>query len=79
MRSSEFVSRKVEILLTKDNDFVESFVLRGRPKKLLLLSCGNLSNPDLEQLLRNNILKLLEEFESNNFLELSRTELIVHS
>ena len=67
------------ILVTKDNDFVESYLLHRRPDKLLLLSCGNLSNPDLEKLFRTNLLRIVSEFESNSFIEINREDLIIHS
>jgi predicted nuclease of predicted toxin-antitoxin system len=67
------------IVVTKDDDFVESYLLHRRPEKLLLLSCGNLSNPDLEKLFRTNLLRIVSEFESNNFIELNREDIIVHS
>jgi predicted nuclease of predicted toxin-antitoxin system len=67
------------IVVTKDDDFVESYLLHRRPEKLLLLSCGNLGNPDLEQLFRTNLLRIVSEFESNNFIELNREDIIVHS
>ena len=38
------------VVITKDRDFVDSFVLRGEPARLLLVSTGNISNRDLEAL-----------------------------
>ena len=67
------------ILISKDSDFIESYLLYGRPEQLLLLSCGNLSNPDLEHLFRSNLQRIGTEFESNHFIELSKEDLIVHS
>jgi predicted nuclease of predicted toxin-antitoxin system len=67
------------ILVSKDNDFVESFLLYRRPERLLLLSCGNLSNPDLELLFRANLLRIIQEFESHRFIEINRDDLIIHS
>ncbi|MGA1199807.1 MAG: DUF5615 family PIN-like protein, partial [Candidatus Latescibacterota bacterium] len=32
------------IVVTKDSDFVNSFITQGRPYKLLLVSTGNISN-----------------------------------
>jgi predicted nuclease of predicted toxin-antitoxin system len=67
------------IIITKDTDFVESYLLFRQPKQLLLLSCGNLNNRELEQLFRANLKRIEREFEFNNFLELSRDDIIVHS
>ena len=41
-------------MVTKDADFVNSFLLFGRPAKLLLISAGNISNPETEVLLSSN-------------------------
>jgi predicted nuclease of predicted toxin-antitoxin system len=67
------------ILVSKDSDFIESYLLHGLPEQMLLLSCGNLSNPDLEHLFRSNLPRIATEFESNHFIEVSREDLIVHS
>jgi predicted nuclease of predicted toxin-antitoxin system len=37
--------------LTKDEDFVQLQERRGAPPQLVWLTCGNLSNPQLKQLL----------------------------
>jgi len=65
-------------VVTKDSDFVDSFVLRHQPEKLLLISTGNIHNTDLEQLLRSNLPAIVAAFEVADFVELSRTALIVH-
>lgn len=35
------------IVITKDADFVDSFLLVGQPYKLLLISTGNITNAEL--------------------------------
>lgn len=72
-------AEKKLIVITKDSDFVESYLLKKTPKKLLLISCGNIGNNDLEKLLRTNLRKILSEFEDNNFIELNRKDIIIHS
>ena len=67
------------IVITKDNDFIESYLLYRKPEKLLFLACGNMSNPDLENLIRTNLPRIAKEFGFNNFIELDREDIIVHS
>ena len=55
------------IVITKDADFVNSFLLHGQPYKLLLVSTGNISTNEL-----------LELFRHHSYLELSRTLLVTH-
>lgn len=65
------------MVVTKDADFVDSHLLRGRPRRLLLVSTGNISNRDLEALLVPRIPDILREFQAHTFLELGPAGLIV--
>jgi predicted nuclease of predicted toxin-antitoxin system len=65
------------IVVTKDEDFVTSHLVNGRPAKLLLVSTGNIVNADLERLLTPLLPTLLAEFASATFIELTRSGLIV--
>lgn len=66
------------IVVTKDADFVETFILYQRPPKLLVITTGNISNPKLEALFVAFIPAIITAFATNNYVELSRTTLIVH-
>jgi predicted nuclease of predicted toxin-antitoxin system len=66
------------VLVTKDSDFVQSFLLKREPWKLLLVSTGNISNDDLINLFQHNIDQIAESFKTFDFLELNRTNLITH-
>lgn len=67
------------VVITKDSDFVDSFLLSKKPYKLLLISAGNISNKDLDALFLPLIPTLVTTFQSNDYAELSRTSLIVHA
>ncbi len=66
------------IVVTKDADFVQSFLLQGRPHKLLLVSTGNISNNDLLTLFEAKLTPMVESFETVDFVELTREFLILH-
>ncbi len=67
------------MVITKDSDFVDSFLLHKMPTKLLLISTGNIRNTELEALFYANIEKLREVLKSGSeFVELTRTAIIVH-
>jgi predicted nuclease of predicted toxin-antitoxin system len=66
------------VVVTKDADFVESFLLRRVPWKLLLISTGNIENDELEALLLASLKRLADVFDSFDFIELDRTHMIVH-
>ena len=66
------------VVITKDNDFVDSFLLSKEPYKLLLISTGNISNKDLEALFAPLIPTIVATYQSHEYAELTRTALIVH-
>ena len=66
------------VVVTKDSDFVESFLLSREPWKLLLVSTGNISNDELVNLFEMNINQLADAFNTFDFIELNRTSLICH-
>jgi predicted nuclease of predicted toxin-antitoxin system len=66
------------VVVTKYSDFVESFLLRRAPWKLLLISTGNIGNDELGRLIGLNIQRLAEAFETFDFVELNRTSVICH-
>ena len=70
--------REQRIVVTKDDDFVQSFLITGRPKRLLLVSTGNIANDKLELIVRGHILEITQAFESASFVELGRESLTVH-
>lgn len=78
---SEIISGSVSeqrILITKDSDFVDSFLLRRQPFKLLLITTGNIANKDLVPLLLRNLEQIETAFEQYSYIEISRTKLIFH-
>lgn len=66
------------VVVTKDSDFVDSFILHKRPWKLLLVSTGNISNRELEHLFAANLSAISNGFLSFDYIEISRTNVIFH-
>ena len=71
--------RENRIVVTKDNDFVISFLLRNEPPKLLLISTGNISNDNLSKLLSTNLRALENALSKHSFVELSATAITIHA
>jgi predicted nuclease of predicted toxin-antitoxin system len=70
--------KRLLAVITKDSDFVDSFLLLKKPWKLLLISTGNISNKDLEALFAPLIPMIVATFHSHDYAELTRSALIVH-
>jgi predicted nuclease of predicted toxin-antitoxin system len=69
--------REERIIVTKDSDFVQTFLLTGQPR-LLFVATGNIGNPELESLLRRNLSAIEAAFTNFRFIEITRTDLIIH-
>lgn len=66
------------VVITKDSDFVESFLLKREPWKLLLVSTGNIGNNELLRLFHLNIDHLAQSFKTFDFIEMNRTSIVCH-
>jgi predicted nuclease of predicted toxin-antitoxin system len=68
--------REDRIVISKDDDFVSSFLLRRTPRKLLLVSTGNISNRDLLDLVRRNLPILVSALTEADFIEITGSSVI---
>lgn len=66
------------VVVTKDDDFVQSHLIAGRPEKLLLVATGNIGNAELEALLRSNLVRIEQALQSARFVEINRHKLTAH-
>ena len=67
------------VVVTKDSDFVTTFLLHGSPPKLLLISTGNISNDALSRLVTANLTTLETAFALHNFIELNAAAITIHA
>jgi predicted nuclease of predicted toxin-antitoxin system len=66
------------IVITKDTDFLNSFLTLQQPYKLLLITTGNIRNSELEALFMQNLQHLVELFEQYSYIEMNRDAIVVH-
>jgi len=71
-------TREQRIVVTKDDDFVQSFLLSGQPSHLLLIATGNIANAELESLVHRNIARIEAAFAAHRFVEMNRDTLVIH-
>lgn len=75
---TEIADAENRVLITKDRDFWDSFILTGKPQKLLLVSTGNIGNNELIDLFSRNIHIIDDLFQTNAVIEINSTEMITH-
>jgi predicted nuclease of predicted toxin-antitoxin system len=66
------------VVVTKDDDFVQSRLVIGKPTRLLLVTTGNINNVELERLIQGNLAAIVNAFESSQFVEIGRDILVCH-
>ena len=70
--------REQRTVVTKDEEFVNRFLVTREPFKLLLISTGNIKNNDLEAVFVSQIPGIALTLASRDFIELTRFGLVVH-
>ncbi|MBC7571454.1 MAG: DUF5615 family PIN-like protein [Spirosoma sp.] len=60
------------IVVTKDSDFLNSYLLRQQPYKLLYVTTGNLRNRPMLDLFRTSFGQLIAAFETAEVIELNQ-------
>ncbi|RNI28629.1 DUF5615 family PIN-like protein [Rufibacter latericius] len=76
---TQLASEQQFIVITKDADFLESYVLRKEPPKLLLIKTGNIRNSELMDLFEKHIGMIVDLFQTHSLIEVSKTEIVVHA
>lgn len=66
------------VIITKDLDFLESQIVRGEPRRLILVKTGNIKNQVLLTIIENNIELITQLLENCDLLEIWRDEIIQH-
>ena len=72
----EIADSEGRIVITKDYDFYHAHMSFGRPKKLLLITTGNIANKVFFSLIQTRLQKIVELFETCHLVEISNTEII---
>ena len=68
--------RENRIIITKDSDFLDNFLLKGAPPQILLLQFGNIGNQKLIDLFELEIANIAQLFESGiNVVVFNRSQL----
>ncbi len=66
------------IVVSKDSDFYDHFLLLGQPYKLLIISTGNVVNRDLLRLFELNIEQIEALLTVHKVIEVDFSGIIVH-
>lgn len=66
------------IVVTKNWDFVEFFLLKGKPEKLIMIKTGNSTNPYLLRLVESNLKTIIKLISRSKLVEVGKSEITEH-
>lgn len=66
------------IVVTKDSDFLDSFMVSGLPEKLIIVRTGNINNKELVQLFEKYLELLITMISRSNLVEITRSKIAEH-
>ncbi|MCR5887001.1 DUF5615 family PIN-like protein [Hymenobacter sp. J193] len=75
---SNLSMQEQRVVISKDADFVNTFLLHGKPHKLLLVSTGNITTNDLLALFQQHWPAIASALHQYSYLELTRLQLLIH-
>jgi predicted nuclease of predicted toxin-antitoxin system len=64
--------RYQRILITKDSDFFDSFIVRNEPYKLILVKLGNSSRKELIQFFHDRFEEIIDKIKEEDMILLSK-------
>jgi predicted nuclease of predicted toxin-antitoxin system len=67
------------VVISKDGDFVTSYIVHGSPLRRLQISTGNMSSSILLPLVLGNLDRIAVAFESVAYVELTTSTIIAHA
>ncbi len=81
--TDQVLARKADsegrVVITKDRDFRDGYLLNRSPRRLLVVTTGNITNRELLALFDGNLTVIIEALSESPFVELSPAGLILHA
>ena len=74
----ELAINQNRIIITKDSDFLDYFILKGVPPKVFIIQLGNISNKHLFSFFDQNLLTVIEKFEENHLVIMNQSSIIAY-
>lgn len=80
--SDEEIARRADaesrVVVSKDRDFRNAHLLRGTPRRLLVVPTGNIANDELIGLLTEYLPSVVDALQSASLVELRADALVIH-
>ena len=71
-------NKEKRVVISKDSDFLESYLVRSEPEKLIIVKTGNIPNNMLLEIFDSHLDTLVLMISRSNLLEITQTEIAEH-
>ncbi len=81
-KDKQIIQKAIEenrIVISKDSDFLDSFLLRSLPPKLIMVKTGNVSNTKLIQIFGDNLENIVTMISRSNLVEITKSDIAEQS
>jgi len=75
---NELSKKESRVVISKDADFLGSFIINHIPWKLILIKTGNIPNSALFLIFELHLKYLCDSLISYSLIEITKTEIIIH-
>ena len=77
-KDRQIIQKAIEenrIVISKDSDFLDSFLLKSLPPKLIMVKTGNIPNTKLIQIFDENFESIMEMISRSNLIEINKSDI----
>lgn len=67
--------KEKRIVISKDADFLNSFLVKTEPPKLIIVKTGNISNKELISIFNDNLETIVKMISRSNLVEINKTDI----
>lgn len=71
-------SEEQRIVITKDSDFLDSFLVNSLPEKLIIVKTGNIPNIQLLKIFDTNLDLIVSMISRSNLVEINKSDIAEH-
>lgn len=75
---ASLANEEERVVISKDIDFLESYIIKKEPKKLILVKTGNISNGVLLSIFDKNLKTIIHMISRSDLIEIGKTEIAEH-
>lgn len=75
---AKLANEEGRIVISKDIDFLESFLLKSEPQKLIIVKTGNIVNRELIKIFEENFLTIIHLISRSKLIEIGKNDIIEH-